>query len=576
MKKIVILFSVLAIVAMAFAVEPEYAVWDSVGTPGQTLYISANDGPKTFNTKWAQETSSTDIIAWFDESMFTTDKEGMPTVPALATKWWFSEDGLTSYFQLRKGIVWSDGEPFTADDVLFTFNEVLFVDGMTANGAGGALDSNDQLPVVQKIDDWTVSFTWTIPNVWGFKYVGFSPIIPEHVLKESVDNGTFSEKWNLSEIDDIVAIGPFIPTEYTEGVRVVLQKNPNYWRVDKNGVKLPYLDKVVYTIAGDDNTQLLKFEAGEVDIYEPSAEQFPRLAENAQGKGWVTGVGGPELGSQFITFNFNNADPAKRSWFRNDHFRKAFVYAMDRDAIIETLYNGLGTPLYGPVSPSSGFYNPDIEKYGYKYSITRARLELKKAGFSWLPDGTCVDENGKAVAFEIQTNAGNKVREAIANIIVDGAKKLGIDVTFVGMQFNTLVQKLLGPDYDAVVIGLTGSVDPGSGWNTWRIDGGLHMFNYPPESRPDTVSTDIYELPTWEKRVDEIYKLQTSAVDSEERYNLFAEFQDIVANEQPLVYTIAANYLYAHKDSVHLGTNSVPSPAAPILWAPWAISKDAE
>lgn len=576
MKKTLVLFSVLVMAILAFAVEPEYAVWDSTGTPGQTLFMSANDGPKTFNAKWAQETSSQDIIGWFDESMFTADKEGMPTIPCLATKWWFSEDGLTSFFQLRKGIVWSDGEPFTVDDVLFTFNDVLFVDGMTANGPSGALDANDQLPVVEKVDEWTISFTWTIPNVWGFKYVGYSPILPKHALMEAVENGTYAETWTLADIDDVVVIGPFKPAEYTEGIRVILEKNPNYWRVDTNGVKLPYLDKVVYMIVGDDNTQLLKFEAGETDLYAPSAEQFPRLAEKAEEEGWVTGVGGPNMGSQFITFNFNNPDPAKRSWFRNDNFRKAFVYSMDRDAIIATLYNGLGSPIYGPTSSSSGFYNPDIEKYGYKYSITRARLELKKGGFSWLADGTCIDEKGNPVEFELQTNAGNKVREAIANIVVDGAKKLGIKVNFVGMQFNTLVQKLLGPDYDAVIIGLTGSVDPGVGWNTWRIDGGLHMFNFPPESRPDTVSADIYELPEWEKRVDEIFKLQTSAVDAEERYNLFAEFQDIVAKEQPLVYTIAQNYLYAFKDSVKLGNNSIPSPAAPMLWAPWAISKEAK
>jgi len=574
MKKVLLVLFAVLIAALVIA-EPEYAVEDYNGVPGGTLFLGTTSGPKTLNPYWAQETSSTDIIGWYSDSLFRADNKGMPNVPALATKWWFSEDGKTVYFQIRKDVKWSDGEPFTVDDVYFTFTKVALVDGMTANGPGGAMDANDQLPTVEIVDDYTISFTWSVPNVWGFKWVGYSDILPKHALEEAVDNGTFSETWTVADLDKIVGMGPFLPVEYTEGVRVVLERNPNYYRVDKNGNKLPYLDKIVYLIVPDLNTELLKFEAGEIDIYGPTAENFPRIAEQAEEKGWTVGVGGPALGSNFIAFNWVNKDPVKREWFRNDHFRRAFVYMLDRQSIIDTLYNGLGSPLYGPVSPSSGFYNPEIEKFGYKYSIVRARLELKKAGFSWNPDGTCVDKDGNPVEFDLTTNVGNNVREAIGNKVVDAAKKLGIKVNFTPMQFNSLVQKLLGPDYDAVIIGLTGSVDPGSGWNVWRLDGGLHFWNYSPELRPDTVTEDIWYAPDWEKRVDEIFRLQTSAVDPQERYNLFAEFQMICAEHQPLIYTMNQNYLYAHKKIVHLA-NPEPNPAAGTLWKGWAIWKEAE
>ncbi|OAA31300.1 ABC transporter substrate-binding protein [Kosmotoga arenicorallina S304] len=574
MKKVLLVLFAVLIAALVIA-EPEYAVEDYNGVPGGTLFLGTTSGPKTLNPYWAQETSSTDIIGWYSDSLFNADNKGMPTVPALATKWWFSEDGKTVYFQIRKGITWSDGEPFTVEDVYFTFTKVALVEGMTANGPGGAMDANDQLPTVEIVDDYTISFTWSVPNVWGFKWVGYSDILPKHVMEEAVDNGTFSETWTVADLDKIVGMGPFLPVEYTEGVRVVLERNPNYYRVDKNGNKLPYLDKIVYLIVPDLNTELLKFEAGEIDIYGPTAENFPRIAEQAEEKGWTVGVGGPALGSNFIAFNWVTKDPVKREWFRNEHFRRAFVYMLDRQSIIDTLYNGLGSPLYGPVSPSSGFYNPEIEKFGYKYSIVRARLELKKAGFSWLPDGTCVDKDGNPVEFDLTTNVGNNVREAIGNKVVDAAKKLGIKVNFTPMQFNSLVQKLLGPDYEAVIIGLTGSVDPGSGWNVWRLDGGLHFWNYSPELRPDTVSEDIWWSPDWEKRIDEIFRLQTSAVDPQERYDLFAEFQMICAEYQPLVYTMNQNYLYAHKKIVHLA-NPEPNPAAGTLWKGYAIWKEAE
>jgi len=566
MKKLSVLLVVLIAAGFLFAAT-EYHVeetWN--GKPGGTFYYWGLGDPKTFNYDWAQETSSTDPLGFILATLIESDEGGMPTLPGLAKKWWFSEDGLTFFVQIREGLQWSDGEPFTIDDVYWTFVDVSFIPENTANGNGSYLDSNDQLPVVEIVDDTTISFTWTVPMVTALRQIGFRPIMPKHVLEEVVANGTYAEFWTIADFDKLVGMGPFVITDYIEGVRIVFERNPYYWKVDGNGVKLPYFDKLNYELLADQNTSLLRFEAGELDLYGPTAEQFPRLAEMAAEKGWITGVGGPALGSQFVTFNFNATDPVKREWFRNDGFRRAFVYAMDRDAIIESLYNGLGSPLYGPVSPSSGFYNPEIEKFAYKYSITRARLELKRGGFDWLADGTCVDANGNPVEFELLTGAGNVVREAISNIIVDGAAKLGIKVNFRPIDFNTVVSRLTDATYEAVVIGLTGSVDPGTGWNVYRLDGGLHFWNYPPDYNPDDhITEDIYVLPDWEKRVDEIYRLQTSAVDDQDRYDLFAEFQMIFAEYQPVVFTMAQNFLYVYKNNIRMPVEKL-TPATGLLY----------
>lgn len=566
MKKLLVLLVVLIAVGILFAA-PEYHVeetWN--GKPGGTFYYWGLGDPKTFNYDWAQETSSTDPLGFILATLIEADEGGMPSLPGLAKDWWFSDDGLTFFVQIREGIQWSDGAPFTLDDVYWTFVNVSFVPENTANGNGSYLDSNDQLPVVEIVDDTTISFTWTVPQVTALRQIGFRPIMPKHVLEEVVANGTYPEFWTIADFDKLVGMGPFVITDYIEGVRIVFERNPYYWKVDGNGVRLPYFDKLNYELLADQNTSLLRFEAGQIDLYGPTAEQFPRLAEMAADKGWITGVGGPALGSQFITFNFNNPDPVKREWFRNDGFRRAFVYAMDRDAIIESLYNGLGSPLYGPVSPSSGFYYPEIEKFDYKYSITRARLQLRRGGFDWLPDGTCVDANGNPVEFELTTNAGNVVREAISNIIVDGAAKLGIKVNFRPIDFNTVVSRLTDATYDAVVIGLTGSVDPGTGWNVYRLDGGLHFWNYPPDYNPDDhITEDMYILPDWEKRVDEIYRLQTSAVDPQDRYDLFAEFQMLFAEYQPIVFTMAQNFLYVYKNNIKMPVEKL-TPATGLLF----------
>ena len=566
MKKLLVLLVVLIAVGILFAA-PEYHVeetWN--GKPGGTFYYWGLGDPKTFNYDWAQETSSTDPLGFILATLIEADEGGMPSLPGLAKDWWFSDDGLTFFVQIREGIQWSDGAPFTLDDVYWTFVNVSFVPENTANGNGSYLDSNDQLPVVEILDDTTISFTWTVPQVTALRQIGFRPIMPKHVLEEVVANGTYPEFWTIADFDKLVGMGPFVITDYIEGVRIVFERNPYYWKVDGNGVRLPYFDKLNYELLADQNTSLLRFEAGQIDLYGPTAEQFPRLAEMAADKGWITGVGGPALGSQFVTFNFNNPDPVKREWFRNDGFRRAFVYAMDRTAIIESLYNGLGSPLFGPVSPSSGFYYPEIEKFDYKYSITRARLELRRGGFDWLPNGTCVDANGNPVEFELTTNAGNIVREAISNIIVDGAAKLGIKVNFRPIDFNTVVSRLNDATYDAVVIGLTGSVDPGTGWNVYRLDGGLHFWNYPPDYNPDDhITEDMYILPDWEKRVDEIYRLQTSAVDPQDRYDLFAEFQMLFAEYQPIVFTIAQNFLYVYKNNIKMPVEKL-TPATGLLF----------
>ncbi|PZC52957.1 MULTISPECIES: ABC transporter substrate-binding protein [unclassified Mesotoga] len=566
MKKLLVLLVVLIAAGMLFAA-PEYHVeetWN--GKPGGTFYYWGLGDPKTFNYDWAQETSSTDPLGFILGTLIEADEGGMPSLPGLAKDWWFSDDGLTFFVQIREGIQWSDGAPFTLDDVYWTFVNVSFVPENTANGNGSYLDSNDQLPVVEIVDDTTISFTWTVPQVTALRQIGFRPIMPKHVLEEVVANGTYPEFWTIADFDKLVGMGPFVITDYVGGVRIVFERNPYYWKVDGNGVRLPYFDKLNYELLADQNTSLLRFEAGEIDLYGPTAEQFPRLAEMAAEKGWITGVGGPALGSQFVTFNFNSTDPVKREWFRNDGFRRAFVYAMDRDAIIESLYNGLGSPLYGPVSPSSGFYNPEIEKFAYKYSITRARLQLRRGGFDWLPDGTCVDANGNPVEFTLLTNAGNVVREAICNIIVDGAAKLGIKVNFRPIDFNTVVSRLTDATYEAVVIGLTGSVDPGTGWNVYRLDGGLHFWNYPPDYNPDDhITEDMYILPDWEKRVDEIYRLQTSAVDPQDRYDLFAEFQMLFAEYQPVVFTMAQNFLYVYKNNIKMPVEKL-TPATGLLF----------
>jgi peptide/nickel transport system substrate-binding protein len=578
MKKLLVVLLVL-VSAVALIAEPEWLIENVAGgKKGGVLYLSALSDPKTLNVAWAQETSSTDMITWFLDTLLYSSNTGIADQPGMAKKFWKEEttNGISYFFQLRGGLKWSDGHDLTIDDVIFTFEKINFNPNMTANGNGAYLDSQERLPKIEKVGTDTVKFTYEEKFRQGYLMFGRAEIYPKHIFEKIVeDPSKFSQTWTVEQIDKVIASGPFMIKEYKPGVRIVFERNPYFYIKSKDGVQLPYLDQIIYLIVPDQNTTRLKFEAGDIDLLAPTATEFPSLKAQATAKKWITKVGGPALGAQFIAFNFNTEDPLKREVFRDPNFRVALSYAFDKQSIIDNLYNGLGEALYGPVTRSSGFYNKEVEKLGFRYSLATAKKILKEAGYTWNKEGKLLDKKGNPIKFELSTNAGNVVREEISSIFVDSCAKIGIDVTYRPINFNTLINNMNAGNYDSIVLGLTGGVDPGNGWNVWRLDGGLHFWNYSPEAGDQFAwaKDRDYKVSDYEKRIDEIYKLQAVTVDDAKLRALFDEFQILVAKNQVVIYTIAQNYLAVYKNTVHL-FNENPSPAAGMLWKPWAIWKE--
>ena len=573
MKKfLLVMIAVLVAVEVMAQIEPEYRIDPYEGKPGGTLYLGSLGGPRSFNPFFAVEVSSWAIIRLMHESLINWDNTGMPTIPGLATEWWFSEDNLTVYFRLRQGLKWSDGEPFTIEDVRWTFQNLLFVNEFTTNGNATFKDGAGFLPEVN-VDGNIISFTWTEPNVWSFKAVGGSVILPKHVLDEYVQAGNPLQAWTLADWDKTVGMGPFMIESFTESIRIVMRKNPHYWIFDEAGNRLPYIDKINFEVVGSEEIMLLKFEAGELDFMGIKPADWPRIVEQAEKKGWIYVDGGPSLSTIFIVVNLVHKDPIKRAWFRNPYFRRSLQYMIDKQSIIDTLFIGLGTAIYGPVSPSSGFFNPEIlEAFPYKYSITRAKLELRRGGFDWDAQGRLIDIEGNRVEFDLGFAAEN-LPETMATILVDDAKKLGMKINYAPADFNSLVGKLLTPDYDAALTGLTGDADAGGAWNVWRMDGGLHYFNFSPELRPDVVDPEIYEAFDWEKRIHEIFVKSIGEMDEQARWDLFAEFQMIVTEQQPLIYAAIWNILYVYKDTLHPANDKI-SQVAGVFWNIHGVWKD--
>lgn len=585
MKKLLIVLTVLMSFLMVFSEEIEWMIADvEGGQKGGTLYLSTTTGPKTLNPYWSQESSSNDIMDWYMGSLLGQDDYGFITEPRLASDYWTKttdKGGMEIYFKLRKGVKWSDGTPLTLEDVLFTFEKVAMVPEMTINGNDYLKDDKGNLPVIEVLDDSTIKFTYEESVLrLAVSNIGSTIIIPKHKFESVADDPqAFAQTWTVEQIDDIVGTGPFVISDYKEGIRIELTRNPSFYAKSKDGVQLPYLDKIVYQIVQNNETEVLKFQAGELDLLSLSASNYVMMKEKESTSSYHTIVGGLVPGPSFITFNWNSPVKEQREWFRNVHFRRAVSFALDRQTIVDNQMNGLGAATYSDQTEGSKYYDKEfIDSLGYRYSLASARRELQEGGFSWDNEGNLIDSNGNKVAFELATNVSTTVWVEVGNILTDSLGKLGIKVNFRPIQFNTLVSDLMSGNYQAVIIRLVGDTpDPNDGWNTWQLDGGLHFWNYSPEylaeANPGLLNEEDYYLPDFEKRIDEIFRVQRTTLDDEKLTELFTEWNNLIAEYQPLIYTTAQNILVAIQDDLHLMIDT-PKPFVGTLHRPWGVWKE--
>ena len=506
------------------------------GKYGGTLVLSTSSDPKSFNPIMAKETSTTVITGLIFEGLTETDGVTLEVKPSLAEKWEHDESGKIWTFYLRKDVRWQDGEKFTADDVIFTFNKLIYNERIPTSSRDIFLIDGRRIKV-KKVDDYTVKFI--LPEKFApFLRLLSQEILPRHLLEEKVNKGVFTSSWGVNEdVKNIVGTGPFRLKEYRPGEWVILDRNPIYWKKDKEGNPLPYIKRIVFLIVADHNMSILKFKIGEIDGISIGGQDYSILKPYEKKGNFKIYKLGPSLGSEFLTFNQNINAPIpkyKISWFRNLNFRKAVAYAIDKKSMINNVMGGFGFPQNGPLNPSNGlFYNPYIKKY--KYDVEKARYFLKKGGFHW-KNGKLYDVEGNPVEFTILTNSNNFERIQIANIIQDDLKKLGMKVNLLPIEFNTLVTKLsVTKDWEAVIIGLTGGIEPHGGKNVWHSKGQLHLWNLGPNN----------ELTEWEKEIDRLFEEGAREFNEEKRRKIYYRWQEIVTENLPLIYTVNPLVMYA-------------------------------
>jgi peptide/nickel transport system substrate-binding protein len=522
------------------------------GVPGGRLIVAVFTDPKTFNPITSSETSSTDITQRMFAGLVMVDAPTQQIYPGLAESWSVEPDNKTWTFHLRKGVRWSDGVPFTADDVVFNFNDIIYNTNIP-NPTVDQFRMGGKNFDVSKVDDYTVKVV--TPEVYApfIRFFGDVRFVAKHIVEQAVARGSGTSVYGTSSRpDQIVSCGPFRLKEFKPGQYTILERNPEYWEVDKKGQRLPYLDEVIYTVVPSQEAISLRMLQGENDVEElVRPDEYDRFkAESAKGKFNLLDLG---LASErdMLTFNQNTGtnpktgkpyvDPVKLKWFRNTKFRQAISYALDRDTIVKVAMGGHGAPNYSfaPVQETN-WYNPSIHRY--PYDPAKALALLAETGIKDRGDGRLTDDEGHPIAFVLNTNTGNDRRQRTSVVIQEDLKRLGIDLTFQPLDFNLIINKYTETfDYDWMLLGWAGGPpDPAYSMNVLISSSFDHEW-YPQQKTP---STD------WEARMDFLMDAQLKTLDQSARKKYYDEVQAILADQMAMIPTASMEAYSAIRSDV--------------------------
>lgn len=528
------------------------------------VVVSNISDPKTFNAVLSQEAPN--IFGLIYEGLVTENPLTGQMEPAIAESWEISEGGLRIVFTLREGLKWSDGEPLTAEDVDFTYNDIYLNEEIPTDARDVLrIGESRALPKVRKLDDLRVEFTVPEPFASLLGTPTGLPILPAHALRESVKtkdkngNPLFLSKWGVNTPpEEIIVNGLYQIENYATTERITLRRNPYYRQKDAQGNQQPYIERVVWQIVENQDTALLQFRSLGLDTISVSPEYFSLLKREEERGNFTIYNGGPAYGTTFISFNLNKGErngkplvnPIKSRWFNEVKFRQAVAYAINRQRMIDNIFRGLGETQNSPISVQSPFYfSPEEGLKVYDYNLDKARELLKSAGFKSDPQGRLLDADGNRVRFTLITNAGNKVREAMGAQIQQDLSKIGIQVDFVPLAFNALVNELTNTlDWDCHLLGFTGGNEPNSGANIWSVDGGLHSFNQKPQVGQPPI--EGREVADWEEEIEQLYIQAARELNQAERKEIYAETQRITQEYLPFIYLVNPYSLAAVRDHI--------------------------
>jgi peptide/nickel transport system substrate-binding protein len=562
-RKIAAILALLALATVGFfygrSLRPGAAPSSSatVSARGGALVATLRGEPTSFN-RYTTRGFPTQLVSLLTQARLIRINRVTDVVePWLASEWTTSADGRSVALTLRPDVTWSDGAPFDADDVAFSFRAAYdeangSVMAATLTIGGGAI-------VTTVIDPHHVKLTFPAPFAPGVRVLDALPIYPRHALEASLADGTFSKTWGLTTAPaSMPGLGPFVFESYTPGQRIVFARNPKYFRKDSHGTPLPYLDRLTLEIVPDQNAEILRLTSGQADVLQSDLRpQDYRVVKDAADQKRVTLIDvGPGLERYLLWFNIGPHAPPDHAFLQADAFREAISLAVDRKALADAVYLGAADPSALPVPPSNREWLPDGVTPP-AHDPARAAALLDGLGLvDRNHDGIREDASGHPVRFSVLVQSGVTAGEKGVQFVRDELAKVGVGLDVVGLDVGSVIDRWQKGDYEAIYHHLLPSdTDPAVNLDWWLSGGDMHVWN-PGQHAPAT---------PWEAEIDAAMQKQAATPDLAERKRLFTDVQRVFLAHNPAIYFAASHVYVATSRRVGGAAPALNSPQ--VLWA---------
>ncbi len=493
------------------------------------MRFSLKSDPKTFNPLLVEDESSFDLRYLTGGVLIRRNRQTQVLEPELASSWKISQAGRKITFQLRQGLSFSEGTPFVAQDVAATMRALMDPNLHSTTG-------DDFRSGVGEVKT-EISGKYSVSVIFPQPVAGLERIFDQVAIMPAKLAGT----GNSPELTKAV-LGPFYLAERNPGSYLLLKRNPHYWKRDKAGRRLPYLDSIRLEIQQNSEAELLRFRRDEIQlINELAPDLFDRLKEQDP---VVAHDVGSSLESEQMWFNQSPKSPLpeyKKAWFRSRNFRRAISSAINREDLARVVFRGHAQPGIGPVTPANKFWF-NAKLHAHPHDPLAALELLKQDGFR-LDGDTLKDKDGNPVVFSLITNSGNKMRERMGALIQQDLAKIGVKLNLVPMDFPSIGERISRTfDYEACLLGLKNvDLDPNSQMNVWLSSADNHQWS-PNQKTPET---------PWEAEIDRLMRRQGSSLEAKKRKAAFDRVQEIVWEQEPFLYLVDKNALSAISPAVH-------------------------
>ncbi len=513
----------------------------------QILYSATASDPRTFNPILITDATSGELTGDLFESLIRVNPVTTLPEPGLAEKWDIAPDSKAITFHLRHDVKWFDGQPVTAHDVLFTLDVIY--DPKVPNSIRPAITIDHQRIIAEAPDDYTVVMHLPKPFAPLLYSIGI-PVMPAHILEPVWKAGNYNHTWGIdTDPSKLVGDGPYHMTRYAQSQVVNYDRNNDYWMKDEHGGQLPRLHGQAVTIVQDQNAAYLRYLSGQIDVYGPRTEEVSALQDKVKNHELDITVQqiGIDTGSLFFTFNRNprhfvknGVTSPKLNWFTDLKFLQAMAHMIDKKSMIDLVFHQLAVPAVADVSPENKiFHNPNLKDYDYDPKLAADMLEA--AGYHLVKPGLRTDPKGNPLEFDLTTNTGTPERNEMCTIFKQDVESLGIKVNYRPLEFTTLVDKLDSSfDWDCVLIGFTGGIEPNDGQNFYRSSGNLHIWN-PNQPKPAT---------PWEAEIDTLLDQGAAEMDPNKRAPYYWRIQQILHDQLAILETVRQQRYASWKNSL--------------------------